>query len=49
MGQRFGGSPGLCPVAEDVSDRLVRLPFYNDLSSEDQSRVVDAVRGFKCG
>lgn len=49
MGQKFGGSPGMCPVAEDVSDRLVRLPFYNDLSSEDQSRVVETIRGFKCG
>ena len=49
MGQRFGGTPGACPVAEDVSDRLVRLPFFNDLTPSDQARVVDAVRGFAFG
>jgi len=47
MGRRFGGRPGDCPVTESVSDRLVRLPFYNDLSEPDQSRVVDAIRGFR--
>ena len=47
MGRRFGGKPGDCPVTEDISDRLVRLPFYNDLSDADQSRVIDAVRTFK--
>ncbi len=46
MGQRFGGKAGDCPVAEDASDRLLRLPFYNDLSPGDQSRVVNAIRGF---
>src|SRR5262249_38366611 len=29
MGRRFGGRPGQCPVTEDVSDRLLRLPFFN--------------------
>lgn len=46
MGRAFGGSPGQCPVTEDVSDRLVRLPFYNDLSAADQAVVIDAVRRF---
>src|SRR5215208_265126 len=32
MGRRFGGRAGDCPVTEDVSDRLLRLPFYNDLT-----------------
>src|SRR5207248_11036996 len=43
MGERFGGRPGDCPVTEAVSDRLVRLPFYNDLCREDQDRVIRAV------
>ena len=47
MGRRFGGREGNCPVAEDVSDRLLRLPFYNSLSQEDQFRVVEAVREFQ--
>jgi len=46
MGQRFGGRPGACPVTESVSDRLVRLPFFNTLGEADQDRVVDAIVGF---
>lgn len=44
MGRKFGGRPGDCPVTEDVSDRLVRLPFYNDLTQKELDRVVSAVR-----
>ena len=47
MGLRFGGTAGDCPVTETVSDRLVRLPFYTTLSSDDQGRVIDAVRSFQ--
>jgi dTDP-4-amino-4,6-dideoxygalactose transaminase len=43
MGQRFGGQPGDCPVTERVSDQLVRLPFYNSLTSDDQQRVIEAI------
>ena len=32
-----------CPVTEDVSDRLVRLPFYTSMTEEEQRRVIDAV------
>ena len=46
MGRRFGGRPGDCPVTEDVSNRLLRLPFYNDLSEADQAEVVARVREF---
>jgi dTDP-4-amino-4,6-dideoxygalactose transaminase len=35
-----------CPVTEDVSDRLVRLPFYTSMTEEEQSRVIDAVLGW---
>ena len=31
MGLTFGGRSGQCPVTEDVSDRILRLPFYNDM------------------
>ena len=47
MGRRFGGRPGDCPVTESVSDRLVRLPFYNTLSETDQTFIVDAIRSFR--
>lgn len=47
MGQRFGGQAGDCPVTERISDRLVRLPFHNALTSADQEIVVEAIREFK--
>jgi len=46
MGKRFGGKPGDCPVSERVSDRLLRLPFYNDLTEADQAGVVEAIKKF---
>jgi len=47
MGERFGGRIGDCPVTEAVSDQLVRLPFYTELSEEDQGRVIEAVTSFR--
>ncbi len=46
MGRSFGGQEGDCPVAEAASDRLLRLPFYNDLTESDLAHVVAAVREF---
>jgi len=34
----------LCPVTEDVSKRIVRLPFYADLGEDDQNRVIDSIK-----
>ncbi len=47
MGVRFGGRQGQCPVTEDISDRLLRLPFYTTLSETDQALVIDVVTGFR--
>ena len=46
MGVRFGGRDGQCPVTEDVSLRLVRLPFFNALSRPEQDRVISEIHGF---
>lgn len=46
MGQRFGGREGQCPVTESISDRLLRLPFFNDLQEYDQARVVETIIEF---
>jgi len=46
MGMRLGGRPGDCPVAESVSERLVRLPFYTSMPAETQQLVIDAAREF---
>jgi len=46
----YAASAGLtgegCDVTEYVSDRLVRLPFYNELSPQDQNRVIKAIHAF---
>jgi dTDP-4-amino-4,6-dideoxygalactose transaminase len=44
VGRRLGGKPGDCPVTEAIGGRLVRLPFFTDLSVADQAFVIDAVR-----
>jgi dTDP-4-amino-4,6-dideoxygalactose transaminase len=40
-GKRFSAAMTECPVTDSVSGRLVRLPFYNNLSVEDSDRVVE--------
>jgi dTDP-4-amino-4,6-dideoxygalactose transaminase len=47
MGQSFGGKEGDCPVTESVSERLLRLPFYNTLTKGELTRVVDAMEKFQ--
>jgi len=47
MGRRFGGKVGDCPVTEYVSDRLLRLPFYNSLSEAEQEQVITAIKEFR--
>ena len=44
VGRRLGG--GECPVAEDTSRRLVRLPFYNEISEQEQSEVIETILRF---
>lgn len=48
MGQRFGGKKGDCPVTEDLSDRILRLPFYNHLTRADQDKVIETIIRHKC-
>lgn len=48
MGKKFGGKEGDCPVTEDISDRLLRLPFYFNLTEADQQTVIKSVRSFHC-
>jgi dTDP-4-amino-4,6-dideoxygalactose transaminase len=47
MGARFGAREGDCPVTESVSDRLLRLPFYNALGEDDQDRVIEALMSWR--
>ena len=51
-GRRHGSAPHGCPVTDDVSSRLLRLPFFNDLTDDEIDRVVDvfvrSVRSVRC-
>jgi dTDP-4-amino-4,6-dideoxygalactose transaminase len=47
MGRQFGGAQGDCPVTESVSERLLRLPFYNGLDDADLTRVVNGIHSFR--
>lgn len=44
--RRWGGKPGDCSVTEDVSSRLLRLPFFTALSHPEQDRVMGAISEF---
>lgn len=46
MGRKYGGKKGDCPITEDISDRLLRLPFYFKLSKDDQNRVIELIQSF---
>jgi len=48
MGRKSGGKPGDCPVTEDISDRILRLPFYNSLNRADQDKVIETITGCRC-
>jgi dTDP-4-amino-4,6-dideoxygalactose transaminase len=47
MGRRYGGEAGDCPVTEQVSDQLIRLPFHNGLTGAEQEQVIEAIMEFK--
>jgi dTDP-4-amino-4,6-dideoxygalactose transaminase len=45
MRETYGFRDGTCPVAEEIASRTLALPFFPQLESEDQERVVEALRG----
>lgn len=46
MGKQFGGKKGDCPITEEISDRLLRLPLYFELSENEQMLVISSIRDF---
>ncbi|MHC4258826.1 MAG: dTDP-4-amino-4,6-dideoxygalactose transaminase [Planctomycetota bacterium] len=46
MGVQMGGKKGTCPVTEDISARLIRLPFYNRLTQAEQETILKAIFDF---
>ena len=46
MGEKYGGKEGDCPVTEKVSDQLLRLPFYTNMTEDEQLHVIEALKEF---
>lgn len=46
MGEMLGYRLGDFPITENLSERLVRLPFYYDLSLEEQQYVITTIEEF---
>jgi dTDP-4-amino-4,6-dideoxygalactose transaminase len=47
-GKRFGHAPVDCKVSRDVSDRLVRLPVFSDITEAEVERILTVVSEFRC-
>lgn len=46
MGRKFGYKESDLPLTEELSARLLRLPFFSDITELEQSQVVDQVGEF---
>lgn len=46
MGKKFGYKEGNLPITEDLSGRLLRLPFYYELNQSDQLTVINEINQF---
>lgn len=44
MGQSMGYKEGDFPITESLASRIIRLPFYYDLSDKDISRVISTIQ-----
>lgn len=48
IGKILGGFEGQCPIAEEASECLVRLPLHLLLSDHDVDRIIEATTLFEC-
>jgi dTDP-4-amino-4,6-dideoxygalactose transaminase len=46
-GRKFAARKPNCPIAEEMSARLLRLPFYTDITPLEQARVVAAMTSYR--
>lgn len=46
-GIEFGGCAGLCPVAERVNELVVRLPFFTNMTADEQDEVLAATFAYE--
>ena len=42
----LGGQPGSCPESERAAGEVLSLPFYPEITEEQQSRVVEEIKRF---
>lgn len=46
VGKSMGCAEGALPVTESLSGRLLRLPFYYEMTRDQQQTIVDAIFRF---
>ena len=46
MGLSMGYRPGMLPITESVSGRILRLPLFYDLRLEEQDQIMDGITDF---
>ena len=46
MAKNIGSKLATCPVTEHTSECIIRLPFFNNLSEDEQCFIVDKIRSF---
>ena len=44
--RELGYKPGSCPAAESLAARLISLPIFPELTTEQQEQVVATIAGF---
>jgi dTDP-4-amino-4,6-dideoxygalactose transaminase len=47
VGKKYGYREGDLPVTEEISDQLVRLPMYFDLSEDNLQEISEVIKKFK--
>lgn len=48
MGRKLGYEPDMVPVTEEYGERVLRLPLYADMTTEDAVYVTDAIKSILC-
>ena len=43
-GRKLGYTPEMLPVTEDLGKRILRLPLYVDMTTEDAEFVVETIK-----
>jgi len=46
IGMDLGYKKGQFPITESISNRLLRLPLYNDLTQKDQDYIINCIKKF---